>query len=180
MTARACAPDPPCDCLTVTACPVWSRQCFANARSNSAYSSRVGSYETLSKSTALGAVPESTPVDSLPPPQPNATMAPSSDTASGKALRMPKRSSRRVESEVQLRAKRETVLGRSRSARIVVKHCSFEIQRVPKVPGRIPAEPHSIAVSFLARPGGGEAEREGAIIDLQGLVPRSNLERPPP
>src|SRR5437773_10347368 len=55
MTERACFPEPPCDWLTVTASPAFAFQCFANAWLNSWYSSRVGSYETLSSVTSAPA-----------------------------------------------------------------------------------------------------------------------------
>src|SRR5918994_2015097 len=51
-TARACFDEPPCDCWKVTALPVFACQCFAKAALKSWYSSRVGSYETLSRSCA--------------------------------------------------------------------------------------------------------------------------------
>src|SRR4029077_6871776 len=78
-------------------------------------------------------------------------------------------------SEVELRAKREAVLGCPRSAWIAVEHRSFEIQCVPNVSSRVPTEPHSIAFGFAARPGRRETEREGAVVDLQRVVPRGNL-----
>ena len=48
MIERACLPEPPCDCLIVTSCPVLAFQYFENAGLNSANSSRVGSYDTFS------------------------------------------------------------------------------------------------------------------------------------
>ncbi len=35
MTARACLPAPPCDCLIVVSCPVLAFQCLAKAALNS-------------------------------------------------------------------------------------------------------------------------------------------------
>jgi len=43
ITARACLPEPPCDCAIVTVSPVVAFQSATNAASNSWYSSRVGS-----------------------------------------------------------------------------------------------------------------------------------------
>ena len=51
ITARACAPEPPCDCLISTSCPVRRFHSWANAALMSLYSSRVGSYDTLSSVT---------------------------------------------------------------------------------------------------------------------------------
>ena len=51
ITARACAPEPPCDCLISTSCPVRRFHSCANAALMSLYSSRVGSYDTLSSVT---------------------------------------------------------------------------------------------------------------------------------
>src|SRR4051812_28982544 len=53
MTARACLPEPPCDWRMVTSCPVFSFQYRANCWLKSSYSSRVGSYDTLSRVTGL-------------------------------------------------------------------------------------------------------------------------------
>src|SRR4051812_40296115 len=53
MIERACLPEPPCDCLTVTSCPVFAFHAFAKAWLNSTYSSRVGSYDTLSSVTGF-------------------------------------------------------------------------------------------------------------------------------
>ena len=57
ITARACLPEPPCDWLTVSVCPVLLCQCLAKAVLTSWYSSRVGSYETLSSFRPAGAPP---------------------------------------------------------------------------------------------------------------------------
>ena len=54
MTERACLPEPPCDCRIVTFSLAFACQCLANAGLNSWYSSRVGSYETLSSVTSRG------------------------------------------------------------------------------------------------------------------------------
>jgi hypothetical protein len=43
ITARACLPEPPCDCSIVTFCPVLASHDLANAALTSTYSSRVGS-----------------------------------------------------------------------------------------------------------------------------------------
>ena len=51
ITARACDPEPPCDCLISTSCPVRRFHSWANAALMSLYSSRVGSYDTLSSVT---------------------------------------------------------------------------------------------------------------------------------
>src|SRR5437763_1748596 len=48
MIERACLPEPPCDCLMETSCPVLAFQYFTKAALKSTYSSRVGSYETFS------------------------------------------------------------------------------------------------------------------------------------
>src|SRR6185295_1099710 len=48
MTARDCLLEPPWDCWTSTALPLFCRQYLLNAALKSWYSSRVGSYETLS------------------------------------------------------------------------------------------------------------------------------------
>src|SRR6185503_7122473 len=53
MTVRACLPDPPCDCFTVTSSPVLPFQYLAKAALYSAYSSRVGSYDAFSSVTSL-------------------------------------------------------------------------------------------------------------------------------
>src|SRR5262245_50024317 len=53
MTVRACLPEPPCDCLTVTSSPVLPFQYFANAALYSTYNSRVGSYDALSNVTSF-------------------------------------------------------------------------------------------------------------------------------
>src|SRR5689334_9613363 len=55
ITERACLPEPPWDCRTVTSWPVFPFQYPANALLYSSYSSRVGSYDTLSSVTGLGA-----------------------------------------------------------------------------------------------------------------------------
>ena len=61
MTERAWRPEPPCDWLTLTVSPVFFFQYSANALLKSVYSSRVGSYDTLSSVTsaacAICAVP---------------------------------------------------------------------------------------------------------------------------
>jgi hypothetical protein len=54
MTERAWRPEPPCDCLMVTSCPVLPFQYLAKAALNSTYSSRVGSYDTFSRVTGAG------------------------------------------------------------------------------------------------------------------------------
>src|SRR5688572_3495457 len=61
ITERACALDPPCDCLIVTSCPLCCFQCVTNAALKSLYSSRVGSYETLSNSTEPSEFPSQPP-----------------------------------------------------------------------------------------------------------------------
>ena len=43
ITARACLPEPPCDCLMTTSTPVLAFQYLLNAALKSWYSSRVGS-----------------------------------------------------------------------------------------------------------------------------------------
>ncbi len=43
MTERACLPEPPWLCLTLTLSPVFAFQCAAKALLKSTYSSRVGS-----------------------------------------------------------------------------------------------------------------------------------------
>ncbi len=43
MMERACLPEPPCDCLTLTSWPLLAFQCLAKAWLYSTYSSRVGS-----------------------------------------------------------------------------------------------------------------------------------------
>ena len=43
MIERACLPEPPCDWLMSTDCPVFCFHCAANALLTSWYSSRVGS-----------------------------------------------------------------------------------------------------------------------------------------
>src|SRR5438445_8100715 len=53
MTARAWAPEPPCDCLTVTVWPAESCQDLAKSALSCWYSSRVGSYETFKISTGF-------------------------------------------------------------------------------------------------------------------------------
>ena len=55
MTERACLPEPPCDWLIFTSWPVLPFQYFANAALKSTYSSRVGSYDTLSSVTESAA-----------------------------------------------------------------------------------------------------------------------------
>src|SRR4051812_440911 len=62
ITERACAPDPPCDCSIVTSWPCSSNQCCANCLLNSAYNSRVGSYETFNNRTR-GFVTLASPID---------------------------------------------------------------------------------------------------------------------
>ena len=52
MTERACRPEPPCDCLMVTVSPVFFFQYALKDLLKSTYSSRVGSYDTLSKVTS--------------------------------------------------------------------------------------------------------------------------------
>src|SRR6476620_4312850 len=52
ITDRACLPEPPCDWLMVTACPFFTFHWAANAALTAWYSSRVGSYDTLSSVTA--------------------------------------------------------------------------------------------------------------------------------
>src|SRR4051812_1939291 len=49
MTLRACAPEPPLESLIASFSPVFACQYFAKLALKSAYSSRVGSYETLSR-----------------------------------------------------------------------------------------------------------------------------------
>ena len=66
MTARACLPEPPCDWLMVTAWPVFAFQDVANAALKSWYSSRVGSYETLSSVTAACAARAPRPAGRMP------------------------------------------------------------------------------------------------------------------
>ena len=52
MTERAWRPEPPCDWLILTVSPVFFFQYSANDLLKSVYSSRVGSYETLSSVTS--------------------------------------------------------------------------------------------------------------------------------
>ena len=52
MTERAWRPEPPCDWLILTVSPVFFFQYSANDLLKSAYSSRVGSYDTLSSVTS--------------------------------------------------------------------------------------------------------------------------------
>ena len=52
MTERAWRPEPPCDWLILTVSPVFFFQYSANDLLKSAYSSRVGSYDTLSRVTS--------------------------------------------------------------------------------------------------------------------------------
>src|SRR5688572_21888619 len=54
---RACLPEPPWDCLTVTFSPPFCAQCLAKRSLYSLKSSRVGSYETLSRVTSAKARP---------------------------------------------------------------------------------------------------------------------------
>jgi hypothetical protein len=49
MTERAWRPEPPCDWLIFTSSPVFFFQYSANDLLKSTYSSRVGSYDTLSR-----------------------------------------------------------------------------------------------------------------------------------
>src|SRR4051812_38373991 len=51
MMALACLPDPPWAILKATSWPVSAFQCLAKAGLNSWYSSRVGSYDTLTMVT---------------------------------------------------------------------------------------------------------------------------------
>ncbi len=53
MTERAWAPEPPWEARTVTVSPVLAFHSLAKAASIARYSSRVGSYETLSSVCAL-------------------------------------------------------------------------------------------------------------------------------
>ena len=52
MTERAWRPEPPCDWLIFTVSPVFFFQYSANDLLKSTYSSRVGSYDTLSSVTS--------------------------------------------------------------------------------------------------------------------------------
>ena len=52
MTERAWRPEPPCDWLILTVSPVFFFQYSANDLLKSMYSSRVGSYDTLSSVTS--------------------------------------------------------------------------------------------------------------------------------
>ena len=54
MMDRACLPEPPCDCLMTTFSPVLAFQLVAKAVLTCWYSSRVGSYDTLSRVTSAG------------------------------------------------------------------------------------------------------------------------------
>ena len=62
ITARACPPEPACDCLMLIVCPVFPFQYLTNAALKSWYSSRVGSYETLSSDWAAAVVPSAASV----------------------------------------------------------------------------------------------------------------------
>ena len=57
ITERACLPEPPCDWLTSSVCPVFCFHCAPNALLTSWYSSRVGSYDTFSSFTCACATP---------------------------------------------------------------------------------------------------------------------------
>ena len=52
-TSSACLPEPPCDWITDTSCPVCAFQCSANSALYASYSSLVGSYETFVISTSF-------------------------------------------------------------------------------------------------------------------------------
>ena len=59
ITERAWRPEPPCDWLIFTVSPVFFFQYSANDLLKSTYSSRVGSYDTLSSVTSPAcAMPE--------------------------------------------------------------------------------------------------------------------------
>ena len=51
ITDRACLPEPPCDWLTSSVCPVFCFHWSPNTLLTSWYSSRVGSYDTFSSFT---------------------------------------------------------------------------------------------------------------------------------
>src|SRR5688572_20696109 len=78
-------------------------------------------------------------------------------------------------SETELRPEHERVLRLARPVGIVVEDRPFEIECVSEVLREVPIQTGSPGFDFPAGTGRRQAQREGAIVDTQGVVPRGQL-----